>query len=40
MHTAEIFLIALAIIFTLPRLVWRVRRAGYAPPAGVVPRSQ
>jgi len=25
MHTAEIFLIALAIIFTLPRLVWRVR---------------
>ena len=36
MHTAEVFLIAMAIIFTLPYLIWRVGRTDYYAPLVVV----
>jgi Kef-type K+ transport system membrane component KefB len=36
MHTAELFIIALAIIFTVPYLVWRVGRTDYWAPLVVV----
>jgi len=36
MHTAEAFLIALAVIFTVPYLVWRVGRTEYWAPLVVV----
>lgn len=36
MHTTEIFLIAMAIIFTLPYLIWRLGRTEYYAPLVVV----
>jgi hypothetical protein len=36
MNTTEIFLIAMAIIFTLPWLIWRVGRTDYHAPLVVV----
>jgi Kef-type K+ transport system membrane component KefB len=36
MHTAELFIVALAIIFTVPYLVWRVGRTEYWAPLVVV----
>ena len=36
MNTTEVFLIAMAIIFTLPWLIWRVGRTDYYAPLVVV----
>ena len=36
MHTAEAFLIALAVIFTVPYVIWRVGRTEYWAPLVVV----